>query len=351
MKLNQFDYFRVIAILLVVFSHTAQVLLDVYSNNSFTNALIFNLVGGATALFVFISGFFFHYVFYQKFEFKTFLIKKAKGVYAPYLFLTTIAFIGICIKVALKSTPSTIMEKGAILETVYQYLGHVLNGSISIQFWYIPFIMLMFIASPIFIAYIKSATPLRIGIMLLLFLSSLLIHRPLDGGHSIHAFFFYLPVYMFGINCSIHRERLNNAIQNKSMIFGGLVILMAVIQLIIFDHIGNYQKEDPFALNGISLMLIQKILLIFFFLSFLQKYEQKESKLLKEIAAASFAIYFLHMIALQGLLKLKADALLSFSPDLISWLMISGMAIFICYVVARAVKYTFKRNSKLFIGW
>jgi peptidoglycan/LPS O-acetylase OafA/YrhL len=357
-KLNQFDYFRAIAILFVVFGHTAQVLLNVYSHDSFTTAFIYTLIGGSTALFVFISGFFFHYVFYKKFEFKAFMLKKIKGVYIPYLILTILTFIGFYLLQETKVIDNVtneiaieIAQQNSFWNLLMLLKAHIVNGSIFIQFWYIPFIMLMFIASPIFISYIKLDTKLRISIMLLLIASSLLTHRPLDHSYTLHAFIYYLPIYLLGINCSIHRESVNKYLNNKSAILGFLVLVLVATQIAVFDHVGNYQKEDLFSYNGISIMLIQKIFLIFFFLSFLQKYEKTDNRFLKEIAASSFAIFFLHMLFLEVLLKLHIDSLLSVTPDLINWLATSVLVVLASYVFAYFVKSTLKRNSKFLIGW
>lgn len=358
MKLNQFDYFRAIAILFVVFGHTAQVLLDVYSNQSFANAFIYTLIGGGTALFVFISGFFFHYVFYQKFEFKAFMLKKIKAVYIPYLILTILTFIGFYLLQETKGIDNVtnaiandIAKESSVWYLLLLLKAHIVNGSIFIQFWYIPFIMLMFIASPVFISYIKLSTKTRISTMLLLVASSLLIQRPVDHGNTLHAFIYYLPIYLLGINCSIHRNSVNKYLNNKSAIFGFLVLILVVAQITVFEHVGNYQKEDLFSFNGLSITLIQKILLIFFFLSFLQKYEKTENRFLKEIAASSFAIFFLHMLFLEVLLKLQIDSLLSATPDLIHWLATSVLVVLASYAFAYFVKSTLKSNSKFLIGW
>lgn len=358
MKLNQFDYFRAIAILFVVFGHTAQVLLNVYSNDSFSTAFIYTLIGGSTALFVFISGFFFHYVFYKKFEFKAFMIKKIKGVYIPYLILTTLAFIGFYFIQETKGIENVtneiavdIAKQNSFWSLLTLLKAHIVNGSIFIQFWYIPFIMLMFIASPIFISYIKLNAKLRISIMLLLIASSLLTHRPLDHSNTLHAFIYYLPIYMLGINCSLHRESVNKYLNNKSAILGFFVFVLVAAQIAVFDHVGSYRKEDFFSYNGISIMLIQKILLIFFFLSFLQKYEKTDNRFLKEIAASSFAIFFLHMLFLEIILKLNINSLLSFTPDLVNWVIISVLVVVTSYVIAYCVKSTLKRNSRFLIGW
>jgi len=42
-----------------------------------------------TALFVFISGFLFHHIFYSRFNYRAFISRKIKDVLVPYLVLST----------------------------------------------------------------------------------------------------------------------------------------------------------------------------------------------------------------------------------------------------------------------
>ncbi len=52
-----------------------------------------NLLKGGTSLFVFISGFLFHHVFYQRFTYRRFVTSKVKNLLIPYLLLGVAKFL------------------------------------------------------------------------------------------------------------------------------------------------------------------------------------------------------------------------------------------------------------------
>ena len=86
MRFASFDCFRGIAILFIVTGHS----FGPWYIDHFGEKVLANLIAGGTTLFVFISGFFFHHIFYESFNLKEFLVKKAKNVFIPYLILTLI---------------------------------------------------------------------------------------------------------------------------------------------------------------------------------------------------------------------------------------------------------------------
>jgi len=98
MYLNSFNIFRAIAILIIVAGHCFDI--TGMSSDSLTNATAMNLIQGGTALFVFISGYLFYYVFYRKYEFKHFIRKKVNNVLTPYLLL---GFIPLLLYISRKS--------------------------------------------------------------------------------------------------------------------------------------------------------------------------------------------------------------------------------------------------------
>ena len=89
MRLVAFDYFRGVAILFIVAGHSY----GPWVIDSFGERVLANIISGGSTLFVFISGFFFHFVFYEKFNFREFLKKKAKYVFLPYLTLSVIGIV------------------------------------------------------------------------------------------------------------------------------------------------------------------------------------------------------------------------------------------------------------------
>ena len=88
-RLAIFDYFRGIAILMIVASHSY----DSWKIDTFGERTLVNLISGGTSLFVFISGFFFHFIFYPNFMYQKFLMKKGIQIFLPYFILSTIGIL------------------------------------------------------------------------------------------------------------------------------------------------------------------------------------------------------------------------------------------------------------------
>ena len=85
MQINSFNHFRAIAIIFIIAGHSFGIVGMEF--DTLLEASIRNIIKGGTSLFVFISGLLFHHVFYQKYHYKNFFIKKCNHVLVPYLIL------------------------------------------------------------------------------------------------------------------------------------------------------------------------------------------------------------------------------------------------------------------------
>lgn len=355
MRLNQFDYFRAIAILIIVAGHNIN---ETFIIDTFAEKVLVNLIYGGTALFVFISGFFFHHVFYQKFDFKSFMIKKVQNVLVPYIVMTTIAMLLYLFTYQYLNnwTAKEIAQvAGSWNDTFQLYVEYVLFGGISPAYWYIPFIMIIFLMSPLFIWYIKLPLSMRLSIFGILFIVSMIIMRPVTHLTPLHHVLYYTPIYLLGINVSMNRAEVVKFIDGKAWLFGLLALLLAVMQAQFTDVVGHFEKGEIFSYEGIDILFVQEALLCFFFLALLQPYESKEIPLLKQLAAASFAIYFLHefvKLVLKGVMvKLQLWETLSYLPEVVSWLVLVGIVVYVSLLVAQLAKHVLKTNSKYLTGW
>lgn len=345
-RLNSFDYFRAIAILFVVASHSY----PPWCIDTLSEKIIVNLISGGTALFVFISGFFFHHIFFPKFHYREFLLKKSKNVLLPYIILSSIGFLVIVVLLH-KPHPQVSGELNGITGSLILYLKFLWTGQIITAYWYIPFIMIVFAISPIFIKFINVSRKKQLTIFMLLLVSSMLIHRPAYNLSSIHSVIYFAPIYMLGIIVSINKKSIVNYIQNKSLILGVLTLLISIIQTISHDGYGNFHKERMISYNGIDTMIIQKIFMIFFFLSFLQKIDNKEIPFLKHIASASFAIYFLHPWVLLFTDYFPVSQYLPFIPEFIFFIIKTLSVVGISLAVATLFKAILRKRSRYIIGW
>jgi len=350
MRLVAFDYLRGIAILFIVAGHSY----GAWSIDSFSEKVIVNIISGGTTLFVFISGFFFHHIFYKNFELKDFMLKKVKNVFAPYLILSTLGFCYFA--VSAESFPFLYQLMSSTISSWYDYLhlylSYLWTGRIMYAYWYIPFIMIMFLLSPIFIAYIRLSLAVRLSmILILLIFSAMFVHRPILNISPLHSVMYFFPVYLLGITCSINRNEFEQLLKGKILILGIMVVALSALQSAYFDSRGNVYTAEFFTLASFDINLFQKIALCFFFISLLHRYEHKTIPGLKLLASASFAIYFLHTWILHITDQYPIYSFFPNLPQITIWLGITIFVTSISLAIAYLVKSILKHNSRYFIGW
>ncbi|MBE0439894.1 MAG: acyltransferase [Gammaproteobacteria bacterium] len=350
MRLVSFDYLRGIAIVFIVAGHSY----GGWVIDSFSEKVIVNIVSGGTTLFVFISGFFFHHIFYKDFELKDFMIKKAKNVLAPYLILSSLGFAYFA--VSSEPFPFQSLLISSDISTWYDalqlYASYLWTGRIMYAYWYIPFIMIMFLLSPFFMRYIRLALVPRLTIMLvLLVFSAFFVHRPVLNLSPLHSVIYFIPVYLLGINCSINRNEFEQLLKGKTLILAIIVLILSALQSAYFDSRGNVYKHDLLSYAIFDINLFQKIAVCFFFISLLHRYQHKTIPGLKLLASSSFAIYFLHTWILHITDQYPLFFLFANIPQIVIWLSITVGVTGLCMVVAYCVKSLLKHTSRYVIGW
>lgn len=346
MFLNSLNHFRAIAIVLIVAGHCTH--LATVTFDTFGQRVFGNLIHGGTALFVFISGFLFHHIFYQRYRFKKFISSKIKKVLLPY---TLLSVLSIAIQlVNRKGHYSSFAPTGSFvndyLEPAFNYY---ITGASAIAYWYIPFAMLLFLLSPLHVAFIQLPIKKQALITGLLFVVSLFLHRPVDEILIPQAVAYFTPVYLFGILCSERQKTIYSKLQNKDIYLLLCAVLVAIIQ-VASGHAGNYTKS-PFAYDGIDLMLVQKVLLCLFFMVWLHRFENLKSKYINILASASFAIYFTHSFVL--LVGYKVFSIFNFTIES-PWMwypVIIAAVTLVCLLLALLVKKITPNYSRYLIGY
>lgn len=356
MRLNQFDYFRAIAIILIVAGHTIHESMDI---SSFFDNLLVSLVGSSSALFVFISGFFFHHVFYKKFEYKNFMIKKAQNVLVPYFILTTLTLM---LYLAILAQGVTTLDNTNIIfrqltlshswsDVLNLYIWSLYMGKISAPYWYVPFIMLIFLLSPVFNAYIRLANNVRIQILVVSLLLAMVVHRPFYNLNPLQSVIYYLPIYLLGINYSLNRVQATEALNQKAPFMFLVVILLSCIHVKLSMEKSGFSYVEYMPTGPVDLLLLQKIFICFLLLAMLNKLQHVEVKLLKLISASSFAIYFLHFGLFKVMYKLDFFTVFDFAPPILKWIFTIFSVVFASVFIAYLIRLVLKEKSKYIVGW
>ncbi len=339
-----FDYFRAIAIVLIIISHC-------YNNwhvNQLWEATLVNIISGNTALFVFISGFFFYYIYYPTFRYWRFLTKKALFVFLPYLILSVLFMVYHYITRGEIAMTSYLNEYfGTTLSNGWLILINLLTGRTQWAYWYIPFAMLIFLLSPVFIRFIHLALMPKMLITLILFLVSMFVQRPLMEINPFHSLIYFLPYYLLGIIYSMEYVKINAWLMGKS--FSLFLLTVAVAMLMYFlGQTNNAGKASILVWHGLDYMIFQKLSLIAFILAFTLYWQQYNPSFVKTIANMSFALYFLH----QWILSFMRDVGMgSISHGFGGVLLIFTTTMILSYLLARLIKQMLKGKSRYVIGW
>jgi surface polysaccharide O-acyltransferase-like enzyme len=156
---------------------------------------------------------------------------------------------------------------------------------------------------------------------------------------------------MLGIMCSIEKVQVFKFLEGKSAILGLSVVLLSVAQILIYNRYGNFHKETLFFYEGIDMMLLQKILMCFFLLSVIQKFENKDIPFLKYIASASFAIYFIHSWILYFFDYLSVFERFNFLPGVLDSVVTLSSVMVLSLAIAAIIKWAFPNQSRFVIGW
>lgn len=339
------NHFRAIAIIIVVAGHCYGI--AVLRVSTTVEKIAVNLLAGSTDLFAFISGFLFHHVFYKKYQYQSFVLGKIKNVFIPYLLLGALPVLLFVYqktdgRIFFLSDGSGIFR--AYVVPALKYYG---TGAFLTAYWYVPFIMMMFMLSPLHYLFIKSRPALQFGLTVMFCISAILIHRPVENIDILQSIIYFTPVYLIGILCSEYRNKIYGALNGMEPILLALIVSLAALQEN-FGYVGNYHKL-AFAYGGLDILFIQKILMCLFLLISLKRFESVNNKIIHAVATTSFTVYFLHSFILWGISRAFGKYL-----ALDSWMMFSlyvAAIVMLCVGIAKATKKAIPKYSRFLPGY
>jgi len=293
-RLAEFDYLRGMAIAMIVLGHSIFLAQPIFP------ALVENLLRGGTGLFVFISGFFFHRVFYARFSYPQFIAKKASALLIPFLIISAFALL---IRMFGWWQDGLNWQEN-LLNTWYT----LRNGYILYPHWYIPFIFLTFLCSPLHLIYIRSYLPVQIIVLVAFSLIALLMHRPQSNSNFLQSLIYFTPYYLLGILFSLYEQQLRSWHWPLLTVSLLVIATTAIVQTYIWVHLGNYHKA-AFAYEGWDLQFIQVLFGCIAMLALCRHVRPWLQQHLCWLADLSFPIFFIHpllTIALENLVAIEA---------------------------------------------
>lgn len=348
MYLNSINLYRGVSILLIVSAHCYSI--SGIQIDTTLEAVFANLTAGSTIHFIFISGFLFHHIFYQKQKTNTFFIIKLKRLLIPYTVLSIAPiFFKIRSEPEFWSTYFPLNGDGILNEYIIPSLLYYITGAHLVAYWYIPFAVLLFLMYPIHIKFIETNPKTQVICLGVIYVIALFIHRPVDELNVLQSLVYFTPPYLLGIFCSINKGFIYTKLNGKGFLFLAAVLAIAIIQALLGRY-DNYQKP-AFVYDGIDLILLQKSLFCIFFMIFLHRYEYSKNKVISLLASTSFAIYFIHGYILQSLTLLKSKFEITITYSWVSYFLIWGILIIFSIFLALALKKLSPKYSKYITGF
>lgn len=285
--LSYINYFRSIAILIIVAGHTIPAL-NWHDNHKFLLANI--ILSNGTVFFVFIAGYLFQYLL-RNYEYKSYLLKKLKFVILPYC-LTSIPAIAAYF-LGVDSFPEGFEKFVAGLPPLQIILLCMVTGKHLGPFWFIPMISVFYILAPLFIKVSKSRHSIPITLIFSIFIP-LIFPRTLPTAY-IH----FIPVYLLGMLVCRDQDEVFNFVKKKSILLYSLVLILWGVQTLLIHglNVSDRLFNSPFfGINTISKEILS--ILIIYSLSKLTSQSSVETSLLHRLfsplAELSFGIYFIH---------------------------------------------------------
>ncbi len=341
-RLAEFDYLRGMAIAMIVLGHSIFLAQPVFP------ALLENILRGGTGLFVFISGFFFHRVFYAHFNYMQFMAKKASSLLIPFLIISVFAlFIRM-----LGWWQDGLNWQENLLNAWYT----LRNGYILYPHWYIPFIFLTFLCSPLHLLYIRTHLSVQIIVFAAFSLIALLIHRPQSNSNFLQSLIYFTPYYLLGILFSQYQPQLRRWHWSLLVVSLLFIATTAIVQTYIWVHLGNYHKA-AFVYEGWDLQFVQVLFGCVAMLALCCHIRPWLQQHLCWLAELSFPIFFIHPLLTIALENLVAIQMIKpfFPVSSLGTSLLVFIAVFLVQFygsagIAVLVRKIAKRNSRFIVG-
>ncbi|PST85367.1 hypothetical protein C9I86_19425 [Photobacterium sp. NCIMB 13483] len=286
--LKNMNYLRGFAILNIIIVHIWTIPTLYVENDSIyqkiinvTREILFH---DSSIYFIFISGFFLKYLSFASplKYYKT----KFKNILLPYIVLSSTIFIfNIYI--------------GEINFSLLTFFRYIFLGEAQVQYWYIPFIVTIFLISPMLLKTPNKTLLLTLPILLIL---------PLIGTRtgtiiSLGQYVYFFPIYILGILCAANYDRFIILIDEHFLLLIAAIIISTglIVIVMLFDP-----KFLFFNLYE-SFHYIQKIAILLFFIVFFKRIDHIDINILNVFAKYSFALFFVHFFINDLLNKLLME--------------------------------------------
>lgn len=257
----QMHYFRAFAILMIMATH--------YCGVFGFNALDQYFFRSSTIFFLFISGFLCQYLFNSRPQPPiTYYKKKLQHVICPFLIFS--------VGIGLLRGDSTFS---------FGFWRDVALGRIQLQYWYIPFVSILFLVSPL-LCRLNNRLLLSVSAISLVIFCAFPV-RPAVGfalswSHTFHLYAYFTVFYLLGFVYCRYKAQMFAAITRHVAIIAMIAVAATIVM--------PYAKAHVDAINAIQKLAIGSLVLIV-----LDMIKGHKIWILDLLAKHSFTLYFIHL--------------------------------------------------------
>ncbi|NWJ24332.1 acyltransferase [Rhizobium sp. RM] len=269
---------RGIAILLIVFTHAISAVPQPGDIGSFLDYVF----GSGTVIFMFISGYLFSSTL-DGFDYLPYLKNKFLSVVLPYLIITCPAVLMYAL--ALKTSHAWIDMDWFVndLNPFERYVFMTVTGAALGPLWFIPMVILYFIAAPAFKAVARSN--LLIPLLLATLVAAIMIGRPDNNNNPFQSFVFYLPPYLLGIAAHVHIGSIMRLKPASLLLLLGYLALYAISYFVVYTE--TFRPDS-------TITMVLYLPLVIIMTAFCAHYLDKRNVWIDMFARLSFFIFFIH---------------------------------------------------------
>lgn len=285
-KLTYMNFFRGFTIIMIVMVHCTTRYLD---KEHFMYPYIYDFFAHSTNIFLFISGFLFEYLLYKEYPYSVYIHKKIKRLIVPYLFWS------VPIVVAFMLTVHQSDWLRYFVWTMWTGLDHFNDAH-----WYIPFIFMIFVISPLFVCLQKRGVLYPFIMPVFIFVMLISSRARLGWFYGMLNIFPLLGMFFFGMFVSHYRNTILKWYKfDYILIIVGLLIcfLRRYYELDTAPHFEEAMAGLRHGLISVNYRALNKLFLSVGFLLLFYRISLRynEVPFLDKLANYSFAVYFVHL--------------------------------------------------------
>lgn len=321
--------FRGFAIVLIIVTHC----ISVFDWSATPELALFlkRFVANGTILFLFIAGYLFQHLS-DRYRVGNYLWKKIRYVVLPYVVVSIPALVLFTVVMQRPGMPDGFYDK-SVLEQMAFFL---VTGSHLAPFWFIPTIIVFYLASPLL--YWLDRQPWFYRLLPVLLIIPIFVSR---GGHlnPLQSFVHFLPVWVLGMACSRYQDAATLWLKRLFWVLVAFAVIMFALEMQFAESSHSWYSS------------VSKIALTLVFFEMFRRWGEGGSTLFGLAASLSFGLFFLHSYLISaGKLALERFGGGLPTGSLWGYLFVSLLAVLASIGVVALARRILGSKSRLLIG-